>query len=196
MEVGNHKQAATILKQYKFSSGEINFGEIFKIPKSERLPALYEKDFLKTTAVLVSAISTAFEKLNLKKKDYGAVVNDIAEDILDNYHKDNLTLEDLMLFLQKLCRGEYGNIEEVSLARFNNLFCKYLDERWDEGIRIRDEKHDEYKTWGDNNHFERSNRVSPIDQELHDYRKKIEIRKDEAALLKRENEILKQQRDF
>lgn len=187
MEAGNHKQVAIILKRYKLPSGRVNFSEIFKIPLTDRLISLYKKDFLKTTAILVAAISSAFEKLNLKKKDYGSVVNDIAEDILDNYERDNLALEDIMIFLQKLSRGEYGNIEEISLSRFNNLFEKYLNERWDEAIRIRDERHEEYKKIGDDNWYERSSgrETDNMDMQLKHWKQKVMEKNDEKQLDKR-----------
>lgn len=197
MERGETRQITAILKQYKVGT-EINYPVLFNIPTSERLPALISKDFLQATALVVCAVTLAFEKLNFKKKvaEVAVLINNIADEVIDTASDDNLSMEDLMIFLQGVVRGKYIQAVELSVPKFMNAFTQYREERWQAAIDLRDKKEQEFKELGDDNWFERNNRVSSIDQELVDYRKKIQDRKDEAALLKKENEILKQQRDF
>lgn len=197
MERGETRMITAILKQYK-SGSEINYPAIFNIPTSDRLPALISKDFMQATALVVGALTIAFERLNFKKKvnEVAALINNIADEIIDTADEDNLSLEDLMLFLQGVVRGKYIATAELSVPKFMNAFTEYREERWQAALDLRDQKEQGYKTLGDDNWFQRNNMISPIDKELMDYRKKIQDRKDEAALLKRENEILKQQRDF
>src|SRR5258708_2996733 len=113
MEAGNNRQIATILKQYKTQGGDINYPAVMSVPLEERLPALFKNDFMKGTALVVGALAMAFEKLSFKSKknEVGVLVNNIAEEILNSCDEDNLSLEDLVLFLQNLVRGKYGVIE-------------------------------------------------------------------------------------
>jgi len=138
---------AQILKQYKHKDGNINFPAIFTVPSTERLPALYEKDFMQATALVVGALTMAFEKMRFKKMD-GVTVNNIAEEVLDSCDQDNLSLEDLVLFLQNMVRGKYGILDDMSVARFMNLFDKYRDERHDAIMELRENEHLMYKGLG------------------------------------------------
>jgi hypothetical protein len=150
---------ATILKQYKLPNGDVNFPAIFStVPTEERLPALYKKDFMKATALVVAALALAFERLRFKKMD-GKLVNDIAEEVLDSADIDNLSLEDLLLFLQMMVQGKYGNIDEMSIPRFMNLFDKFRDDRHNSIVEIRMNEHLQYKGLGSS---ERSNQEDAL----------------------------------
>lgn len=187
MEAGKTKEIALILKQYELPSGNINFPMLFEIPLRDRLPALYETDYMKTTMLVIGALTMCFEKLNLKKKDYGTVVNDIAEDVLRSSEREKLAMEDLMLFLQKLARGEYGIVEQISLARFNILLDKYLDERFDEGVRLRDERNEYYKNLGRSPQQKRDYEpdASPFGEQMKHYKQNKMERHDEMEEQKR-----------
>jgi len=152
MEAGDNRQIATILKQYKTKGGEVNYPAVLSVPLSERLPALFEKDFMKATALVVGALALAFEKMSFKakKNEVGVLVNNIAEEILNSCDEDNLSLEDLVLFLQGLVRGKYGIIEDISVTKFMSLFDKYRDDRHLALIEYRENEHLVYKGLGDN----------------------------------------------
>jgi hypothetical protein len=151
---------ALILKQYKFKNGEINFPAIFKVPSTERLPALYEKDFMQATALVVGALTMAFEKMRFRKMD-GSTINDIAEEVLNSCDEDNLSLEDLVLFLQNMVRGKYGNLEDMSVSRFMNLFDKNREERCFAIMNFRENEHLQHKGMG---YTERSRTVDPMEE--------------------------------
>lgn len=159
MQKGDTRQMAVILKQYKLKNGEINYPAVFTVPSIERLPALYRNDFMQATALIVAALVMAFERMNFKRKMDGTTVNNIAEEILDTCEEDNLSLEDLVLFLQNMVRGKYGNIEELSISRFMNLFDKYRDERHSAIMQLRENEHLQHKSLGDS---ERSVKSDPL----------------------------------
>ncbi len=107
---------------------------------------------------------------------------DITEAVVDEAGSDNLSVEDLMLFLQKLTRGEYPEMfEGIDQAKFMSRFNTYRDERWDAWIAIRDAKVEEYKRLGDSNNFERTNPkdASTLGLQLEHYKQKVQERGDE-----------------
>lgn len=177
MQSGNNHQVATILKRFKFKNGEINYPAVFNVPSEERLPALYRNDFMQATALVVGALTMAFERLNFKKKDgLGIVVNNLAEEILDTCEEDNLSLEDLVLFLQNMVRGRYGNIEDISVSKFMILFDKYRDERHNAIMTIRENDHLQYKSLGDGN---RTTTNDPLAEHFATFGERISSLKDQ-----------------
>ena len=158
MQKGDSRTMALILKQYKHKSGEVNYPAVFTVPSSERLPALYERDFMHATALVVGAITMAFEKMRFKNMD-GGLLNDIAEEVLDSSGEDNLSLEDLVLFLQGMVRGKYGVIDSMSVSKFMKLFDDYREERTEAIRNFRMNEHLQYKGMGDSN---RSNNSDPL----------------------------------
>lgn len=174
---------ALILKQYKHKTGEVNFPAVFTVPSAERLPALYEKDFMQATALVVGALTMAFEKMRFKNMD-GGLINDIAEEILNSCGEDNLSLEDLVLFLQGMVRGQYGTMESISVSKFMTLFDKYRGER-EEAIKdFRLNQHLQYKGMG---HAERSVKEDPLAEHFSGMANAISELKDSLRQEKAEN---------
>lgn len=187
MQAGDNKTMALILKQYKHKTGEVNYPAVFTVPSSERLPALYQKDFMQATALVVGALTMAFERMSLKKMT-GEIINNIAEEIINSCDEDNLSLEDLVLFLQNMVRGRYGDIVEISVAKFMNLFDKYRDARTEAIQEYRENEHLQFKGLGDANRTVKSDplaehfsRMSGVFSEL----------KESVRDLKQENKKLK-----
>jgi len=74
---------------------------VFSIPKSERIEALAEVDFSKINSVIIVALTMAFENLNLKRGMNEIQVLNLSEAIIESAAEDDLSLEDLLLFLQQ-----------------------------------------------------------------------------------------------
>jgi hypothetical protein len=186
------------LRKFKNENGSINYPSLFNIPISERIPAMAKMDLRGTISIISVALTLAMETINVSRKMNSSQIVDLAETIVDTAAGgDIISLEDLMLFLQKLTRGEYKDFYEgIDQVKFMVRFNEYRDERFSEAVRLKEEKHEEFKRLGDDNSFERNNRTSPFGEEALKYRQKIQERKDEVALLKRENNILKQQNNF
>ena len=185
------------LRKFKTEGGGINYPVLFSIPKENRITAMAKINFPETSMLISVAITSAMEGMNFNQPMTSNQIFDLAEAIIDDAAGDSISMEDLLLFLQELVRGKheecYGRMD---IAQFMKRFDVYRDKRWDEGIKIRDEKHEEYKRLGDDNLHERANRTSPIDEELAKYTQKRQEQKDEIALLRKENNILKQQKNF
>ena len=188
METGDSRAMALILKRYKTKDGNIDYPTIFTIPSEERLPALYEKDFMYATALVVGALTMAFERMRFKNMD-GKLVNDIAEEILVSSDEDNLGLEDLVLFLQNMTRGKYGHIESMSVAKFMSLFDKYRDERHNAILDYRENEHLQFKGLGDAN---RTSKGDPLSEHFSKLGDTISSLKNSLKETKKENHVLKQ----
>jgi len=188
MLAGNNREVALILKQYKHKSGEINYPAIFGgIPSSERLPAMYEKDFMQATALLVGALAVAFKRMQVKRAT-GDMVNDIAEEILLSCDEDNLALEDVVLFLQDMIRGKYGNVDDLTTPKFMKLFDGYRNERHLAMMDLRENEHLSFRGIGD---ASRSTKSDELSEHLGNISGRLVEMKDALREKTKENQKLK-----
>ena len=177
------------LRKYKDANGAADFRSLLAIPLDNRINALAEKDLRGAVTTVAVALTLAMETMNLKRPMNGLQIVDLAEAVVDSSGEDKIAVEDLMLFLQELTRGKYGELyESFDAIKFMHLFNKYRDARWEEGVRIRDEKTEYYKSLGDANTFDRSFKKpeSVFGQHLHDYNQKLQAKNDEIRALKEE----------
>lgn len=177
------------LELKKFKEGNsINYPALFAIPTDQRIAAMAKKDLGQTITIIAVAITLAMETMNVKRGMNNFQILDLAEAIVDEAESDQLSIEDLLLFFQKLTRGEYPDLYEgVDQAKILSRFSDYRDERWEAGIKIRDAKVAEYKELGGVNTFERENPKdgSPFGQYMQHFRQKSMERKDEKIESKR-----------
>jgi len=196
METGDTKAMALILKQYKDKSGVVNYPAVLSIPLEERLPAIYQKDFMRATALVVGALTMAFEKMRFKGVD-GRMINDIAEEILNTCDEDNLSLEDLVLFLQNMTRGRYGTFESLSLSKFMSHFDKYRDDRHYALLEYRENEHLQYKGIGDATRSVKddplADRMGKLGSSLHELRMQFSEQKKENQVIKMANKFYGEQ---
>ena len=129
------------LKEYKTPLGQLNYPALFSVPSESRLVKMAEKEPKNTIALIVAALTMAFESLNLVRGMNGSQIMDLADAIIETSAEDNLAIEDLMLFLQKLTRGEYGKMyESLDIAKFMQMFEVYREDRFQALRNIRDEE--------------------------------------------------------
>jgi hypothetical protein len=192
---GSKQELNRELKAYKFENGSPNFPALFTIPTENRLPEMAKIDPDGTCILVTAGLTLAIESMNLKRGLNASQLVDLAEEILDSSVDDKLSFEDLMLFLQGLTRGRYGELyESMDIPKFMNLFGKYRDERWEEGVRLRDAKHDEYKNLGDKDRA--GSRLNAFDQHLADYTTKLQAKNDEIKMLRAERKRNFDQNNF
>lgn len=179
------------LKKFKTDRGDINYTALFNIPVAERINQMAKKDLGGTIKIIAVALTMAFEKMNLVRKMTNAQVLDLAEEIVDSSEDgDRIALEDLMLFLQKLTRGEYSELYEgIDQVKFIARFDEYRDVRWEEAKRIAENKHQEYKNMGDPQRT--GSAKTALDEHLSSFTTKIESLKDELREQKEINKRLK-----
>lgn len=146
LKTGNKTGVTLSLRDFKQPNGTVNYPALFKIPSDSRLPKLAEQDFGSTLSIVTAGITLAFENMNLIRGMNNSQIIDLAETVLDSSNEDNLSLEDLMLFLQKMTRGEYGKLyESMDVPKFMEMFEIYRQERFQEIINIREEQAAQHK---------------------------------------------------
>lgn len=181
------------LRKYKDDNGMVNFQELFNIPVAERLPAMAKQDFGRTVKIVAVAITLAMEAFNVSRPMNSSQIVDLSEVVVDSLNQgDNLSLEDFMLFLQKLTRGEYPELYEgIDQVKFMSRLDKYRDERFEEAKRLYYEKHEQYKEMGDKRRV-KENSDNPLDLHLSTMTQKVEQLKDQ---LKEQKDLNKRLRE-
>lgn len=152
MEAGDKININQIIKAYKNIDGTPNFPSLFAIKRENRLPVLYEQNPARIASIVAAGLTMAMESMNLSRPMNAAQLMDLADTILDSSEEDNLSLEDLMLFLQKLTRGEYGKLyESMDIPKFMELFEIYREQRFQALRAIQHEQAIQYKALPVNN---------------------------------------------
>lgn len=135
------------LREFKENNGAIKYDCLFAIPNDNRLPGLAKKDYKQIVGALTVGLTMAFETMNLSRPMKANQIIDLAEMIIESSHEDNLALEDVMLFLQRLTFGEYGKLyESMDIPKFMELFERYREERFQAIRQMRDEQNTQHKT--------------------------------------------------
>lgn len=180
------------LRKYKTDSGSLNYPALFDIPVSERLPAMAKRDLKATINVITVALTLTMEAINISRPMSSSQVVDLAEVIVDSFKaNDNISMEDFMLFLQKLTRGEYPELYEgMDQVKFMSRFDTFRDERWEAGRLIYEERHKMYKEMGDSRRVIES--TNPLDIHAAEMSNKIQALKDQ---LKEQKDINKRLRE-
>jgi hypothetical protein len=183
------------LKKYKTDGGAPNFPMLFDIPVDNRISAMAKKDIVFTVSTICVALTLCFETMNLSRPMTNSQIADLAEAIIDSSdERDKISLEDLLLFMQKLTRGEYAPVYEgMDIPKFMERFDVYRDQRWEVAKRLRDEKNEYYKGLGEDISVnERKDRVgNSFDEHMANFTNKIQQQKDEIYTLKKENDRLR-----
>lgn len=149
MEAGNRQEISLILRNYKTTSGLENFPALLSIPSTERIPELSKKDLTQTSALITVGLTMAFENMNLKRPMNEFQILDLAEVIIDTSNEDNLSIEDLMLFLQNLTRGKYeGMYESMDIPKFMEKFEIYRQARYEAIKLYRENEHLVHRSLG------------------------------------------------
>lgn len=151
LEKGDKMQLNLILKNYKTQSGAVNFNMVLAIPQTERIPQLVNSSgYEKVHTLLVAGVQLAMESLNLSNSLTASQIFDLSDALIDSANEDYLSLQDIVLFLQKLTRGEMGALySQMDIAKFMELFEVYREERFQALKTIREEQQAQYKALGD-----------------------------------------------
>jgi len=124
---------ANLVGQQYQHGNEVNFEAILSIPLEDRIPGLIEKFGKKTMhRLLVMIIREFFNSLVLTKakKLTETKISVTACELMLSSAEDFLTLEDVILFLQRARAGNYGVIKNLSSpVVFFNLLEQYRQER-------------------------------------------------------------------
>lgn len=126
--------------------GRPNYPQLFSVPRDQRLPAMMEENL----AVTLTVVSTAIG-LYLGSSGIGQdLAVDIAEAVLGDCAEDNLTLQDVVIFVKAAAAGKYGAfLRNVPTPQdFMKMFEMYRQERYEAILNIRDEQNTQAKAQG------------------------------------------------
>jgi hypothetical protein len=132
--------------------GVVDYGKVLSVPTSDRINQLSQNidGRRKVSAALSAALKSGFENINLRVGMTADQIVELAEQIIDQSQEDNLAIEDVLLFLQQLITGKAGKIyDRMDIPTFFELFENYRQERYEKIVSIRNEQHNQYKTYGD-----------------------------------------------
>ena len=160
LETGNKNKVNAVLRLYKTQNGAVDYPTLLRIPTGDRIRGLIEAGGYQRIHVMLSAgIHMALESLNLSRSLSPEQIIDLVDALLDSATEDNLGVEDVVLFLQKLVRGEAGKLyNSLDVPKFMEAFEDYRQDRHVTLLRIREEQEAQYKVSG------RSNRTITTDK--------------------------------
>lgn len=150
MQNGNKMAISAHLSRFK-ERGIIAFDKILSIQSSERIPALVKNPDgrYEVLIALTATLKSAFNNINLRMGLNEDQIIELSDSIIDQSFEDNLSLEDVLLFLQKLLMGEAGKIyDRMDIPTFFEMFEKYRQERYEALLNIREEQQAQYKSFG------------------------------------------------
>lgn len=150
LETGDKLEMNQIIKAYKAQNGAVNYPEVLKIPASDRIVGLVSIGGYERVHVILSVgIASALESMNLSKPLSSTQIVDLSDAIIDSATEDNLAIEDVVLFLQKMVRGEAGKFySSMDIPKFMEAFEDYRQKRHETILNIRDEQRAQYSVAG------------------------------------------------
>lgn len=138
-----------ILLSYR-ERGIIDHKKTLSIPFNQRIPELIKEPGGRTrvSAAIASSILSAFKHIDKARMDAEQIV-ELAEGIIDSAHEDQLSIEDVLLFLKDFLMGKFGKVhDKLDMPGFFDYFEKYRDERYQALEALRYEQHLQSKNMG------------------------------------------------
>jgi hypothetical protein len=144
--------ANLVTQQYQ-QHDEVKFDALLSIPLSERIPGLMASYGKKTMHKLLVMILKAFSNslvLTKAKKLTDTKISVTACELMLTAYEDKLSLEDIILFLQRAKAGKYGVIKNMAHPSiFFDMLEQYRQARHEAYLKINSAKHEEFKKMGD-----------------------------------------------
>ena len=154
LETGNRMEISIAINNFKHQNGAANFPALLCIPSDERIPAMAKHDIRRTSMMITASLTMALESMNLARPMNEGQIMDLASAIIETAAEDNLAIEDLVLFLQKMIRGQYGPMyESMDIPKFMDKFEEYREDRYQSLRNIQEENHAQYKALPVNERF-------------------------------------------
>lgn len=172
--INNDRKAINSHLRLFKAAGAVRHDKTLQIPSRERIPALVSAPggYDQVLTVLVLNLQLAFASFNLKRSFTEDQIIDLAELIIEESREDNLSMEDVLLFLQQLVTGKAGKVyERLDIPVFFDLFELYRQERHLALQFIQYEAHAQYKAMGDTNRTNATLQREELRDFLNDYPK-------------------------
>lgn len=147
METGDQQLVKTLLNKF---SGATGYLSLLKIPSSERIPMLAKENRTYIHKFIVAQIEYTMKFFNISNSLSVDQIFLLADSIIDESNEDNLSIQDVFIFLQKLATGKLGVIyNRLDIPSMMELFEVHRQERHSENIKIQEEMHIQNKSSGD-----------------------------------------------
>jgi hypothetical protein len=128
--------------------------------------------------------------MNLRRGMNEMQILALSELIIETSHEDNLSLEDVLLFLKNMIQGKYEtSYESMDIPKFMKIFEVYRQERYEAIQEYRYNRHLEHRALGNP---QRKKSDDPLDIHLMEMSTKIQSLKDELKEQKDINKRLKE----
>lgn len=152
IQSGDRQEIRNQLALYK-EKGIVQFDRVLSVPSHERIQALaaLQNGRAIVSAALSASINSALSSMNTRMGMNAEQILDLADEIIDQSAEDNLSLEDVLLFLQMMITGKTGkNYDRMDIPTFFEMFEVYRQERHEAILNIREQQNVNYKAAGDN----------------------------------------------
>lgn len=132
--------------------GVVRYERTLAIPNHERITAICrtEEGYKQVYTILTYYLAKTFTNLNLRKGMNEDQLLNLVEKIIEESVEDNLSIEDVMLFLEQLETGKCGKIyDRMDMPTFFEMFEVYREQRHQALLHKRIEQEVYYKSQGD-----------------------------------------------
>jgi len=130
--------------------GTVDYSKTLAIPREQRIPELAKtpEGRQDVSMALAASLLSAFRNIDKVKMTAEQIV-ELAENIIDSAYEDQLSIEDVLLFLKDFLMGKMGKINQnIDMPSFFEYFEQYRQKRWETLQGIRDEQHTQAKVSG------------------------------------------------
>lgn len=184
-ERGDQQLIKTLLKGFLTGNGATNYISLFMVPTAERIPALAKTNRVEIHQVIAAQIEYSMKFFNIPNGMSLEQIFLLADTIIDDSESDNLSLQDVFLFLQRLSEGKMGTIyNRLDIPTFMELLEIHRQERHEELLKYRENEHLQYKGMGSN---ERTCQSDPLSEHFANFGNTLNALKENIKTL-RENQ--------
>jgi hypothetical protein len=143
--------ANLVLQQYE-KEGEVRFDLLWAIPPADRIPALSieygKRRMYKLLATLLKEFCVSVPLPKTKRLN-DTRINVCACDLMVSAEEEELSMEDFVLFFERVKKGQYGPIKKYLTHQLvKEKLESYLDERRTAFYKLSEQKHKELKKLG------------------------------------------------
>lgn len=147
-EAGDQQMVKNLVKTFLGPAGTDYFS-LLRIRQDERLPALAKENRLYVHKIISAQIEYTMKFFNVANGLSIEQVFLLADQIIDESAEDNLSLQDVFVFLQKLGTGKMGVVyNRLDIPSIMELFEIHRQERHSEYLKAKEEIHIQFSGLG------------------------------------------------
>lgn len=161
LAAGNRGEVNLHLSEFK-ERGVVCYNKVLAIPLTDRIPALVatREGRGQVLTALSASLKSALSNINVRVGLNEEQIVELADRIIDQSFEDQLSIEDVLLFLQKLLVGDCGRVNDrLDITVFFERFEVYRQERYEKVMTHREEQNSQYKILG------KDDRKRPIEKD-------------------------------